>query len=1171
MGVQERTEVAYLEEVEERFRQAMREPLSRATKMGKADIVVGVPFYDGADTIASVFNTVRKGLKKFYPDQTCVTVAVGSPAGGKALEAINSLPGSREISQIAFLLNDKRLNGRGWSVRAIMEIARILGAELAIVEADLGSRDRNGELEGLAPDWIGILLEPIKRHEMDLVVSRFNRHYFESPISTQLVYPLLTAIYNCPIHDLVGGQWGISHRLLRTYLQGLRQLWSSALTGYGIDCWLATKAITSGAKICEANLGLKIRGSSTAETEPVLHQITSALFDQVVADKEWWKEARVAGELPLLNPVATFGVRKAHKPSEVQISAQRLVAKYKRGFNQFHTLYKRILPQETYRQLETLARTEAKQFEFPAGLWAQTVYYFLLDLGARKEFAKGDLINSFVPLYDGREAGFTLQIQTLKAKLESSIPHEAQHLASLEAEQQIEKLVDEFLQQKPNFIAAWKTREEALMPPAPKVTYHESIPGVPLVVPLELASPDGKVVTAQGIYDSVFQRHKKEFEQFVYERLKTPRDAEPREIASQIGNFMWQVEKEIDKSLLPGDAYTVNGMRRIVQAIFRLFLRQETFALLPDMTSWLLVHYPPSNLLTKLGYSNIEALLREYEPNDVLALANWSEEQEYMERVWKSVRESVRPDHFGPCLVSPLVVSYEEFPSLLEMRESSLNKITARVVVSNLHTGMGGEFPKLRYLTTIAKNIIEAERFGKVWRRFAEEGRDFGEKVINSLEGHWGRTALSAHNIFENGHQRVLVERLRELAQRIAREAGKNRDCLTLAEHLNSVAASYHLALTLPDGTFIPCSAWTWASYSFKGGTGVPSPLSLHVERDWSSREFFTEYFKAAGGDEAAIEEKITELMEEGREWEDLTPILLGGVEEAKEIVPKRTVVPEYPPAGDLIRYAGNPILESIKEHPWESMCVLNPGVIRLNNKVYLIYRAVGEDNVSRFGLAISEDGFKFTERLDTPIFEPRGKSEGKGCEDARLTLIGDRIYMVYTAYDGLVAQIALASIRVDDFLTYRWGKWRRHGLAFPEFTDKDGTLFPERFDRRFAMLHRVEPHIWITFSRHLHCPWPRAEHRIVTGSMSGMVWYGMGKRSVPVLNRSKPSMVGCSLLTVLITPMSTDWELCCLIWLTQQFSSTVHRISFLNPGRLVKWERQASVGCTMWFSPAGQ
>ncbi|MBA7692501.1 1,4-beta-mannosyl-N-acetylglucosamine phosphorylase [subsurface metagenome] len=231
--------------------------------------------------------------------------------------------------------------------------------------------------------------------------------------------------------------------------------------------------------------------------------------------------------------------------------------------------------------------------------------------------------------------------------------------------------------------------------------------------------------------------------------------------------------------------------------------------------------------------------------------------------------------------------------------------------------------------------------------------------------------------------------------------------------------------------------------------------------------------------------------MEEGREWEDLAPILLGELKEAEGVVPEQIFTSEQPPAGALSRFAANPIVESIKEHPWESKSVFNPGVINLEGRVYLIYRAWGEDNISRLGLAVSEDGYKFTERLEEPIFEPKRTSEARGCEDPRLTLVDGRLYMVYTAYDGLVAQIALASIGVNDFLNHRWGAWHRHGLVFPGFTDKDGTLFPERFDGRFTMLHRVDPHIWITFSSNLRCPWPRKEHKIVAGSSTGMKWDG--------------------------------------------------------------------------------
>ncbi|GAI38392.1 unnamed protein product, partial [marine sediment metagenome] len=207
-------------------------------------------------------------------------------------------------------------------------------------------------------------------------------------------------------------------------------------------------------------------------------------------------------------------------------------------FNEFHSLYQRILPQEVYRQLEELAGTETRRFGFPASLWTKIVYHLLLDFAFRGEFAKDDLLNSFIPLYEGFVGSFALGIKALKNRMKRSLPQEAEHLASLEAQRQIEALVDEFLRQKSDFLAAWEMREEAFKPPVPKVTYREFIPGVPLVVPSELTNPEGKVTaTANGVYDSIFHRYKREFERFVYEKLKVPRDANSLEIAEGIRNF----------------------------------------------------------------------------------------------------------------------------------------------------------------------------------------------------------------------------------------------------------------------------------------------------------------------------------------------------------------------------------------------------------------------------------------------------------------------------------------------------------------------------------------------------------------------------------------------------------------------------------------------------------
>lgn len=1082
----------FCQEDEECFSSLMQEYLDQAALIDSAEIVVGIPFYNEVDTIEEVLRTTKKGLEKYFPSEKCVIVAIGSPAGKEALKLIKALPKSPKIDRIAFLLNNERLDGKGWHIRAIMEIARTLGADLAILEADLRSQTDDEGTKGLAPDWIRLLLKPIRQGKLDLVVSRFNRHWFESPIAAHIVYPLLTAIYNAPIHDLIGAQWGISHRLLRVYLQNHYSARSTEAMEYGIDIWLATMAITSGARIGEANLGVKIPGLSLGKWELVLRQISTVLFEQIVADKDWWKETDRAA-LPLLQPLPNYGLKTRHKPYEVHVDPQQLIAKYKQGFNRFYSLYKAVLPEEIYEQLARLSKARITAFNFSAKLWAKIVYHFLLAFASStKDFAKGDIIAAYIPLQEGRIAAFTKEILTTRKKLEPVVGDEAEYFALLKAERQIEEQVNEFVHQKAEFLALWESKEEASKPPLPKVTYRQFIPGVHLVVPLELITPDGKVVTADSVYESVFHRYKQEFEQFIYKRLRVAPNANSQEIANRVSDFMHEVEEGLDKVLLPGDLSTVEGTKEVVAAIFRHFPHRDTFALSPEMASWLLWRHPPYNLITKLGYSNLNELLSDYAPNDALALADWSEEQLYTEQLGGLLRESVRVEHFEPCQLKPIVVNYEEFPSLLEMKESTLNKFTGRILVSNLHKGMGGEFPKLRYFTAITKNIVESERYGDIWQRFAREKKDFGEKVMNSLLGHWSREPLSAHNIFENGNHRVFVSRLKEMAEKIAQEAGADTDRVTLAGNLKSVAESYHLSLTLPDGTFIPCSAWTWASYSFKGGTGLPTPLSLHVERDWTSREFLLEYFKAVGGKEETLDEKIIELMEQGMESEDLSHVLLGEVKEAKAIIVKQVITSEQKPAGALSRFQGNPILKPISEHKWESKYVLNPGAISLKGKTYLIYRAVGQDNISRLGLAVSEDGFNFTERLEKPIFFPKGKGEEKGCEDPRLTQIGERIYMLYTAYGSVVAQIALASIGVRDFLDYRWGAWHRHGLIFPGFTDKDGTLFPEIFHRRYAILHRVEPHIWITFTTHLRPPWPRGEHKILAGSKSGMTWDGV-------------------------------------------------------------------------------
>lgn len=164
-------------------------------------------------------------------------------------------------------------------------------------------------------------------------------------------------------------------------------------------------------------------------------------------------------------------------------------------------------------------------------------------------------------------------------------------------------------------------------------------------------------------------------------------------------------------------------------------------------------------------------------------------------------------------------------------------------------------------------------------------------------------------------------------------------------------------------------------------------------------------------------------------------------------------------------RYEDNPILIPRKDHPWEAKGTLNAAAIYEGGKVHLLYRAIGNNKVSTLGYATSSDGYRIEERFEEAVYIPRESFEVSGCEDPRITKIGDRLYMCYTAYNAShPTRVALTSILVDDFLHRSW-KWEEPIIISPPgFDDKDACLFPEKVEGKYAFLHRIDPCIWIDF-----------------------------------------------------------------------------------------------------------
>ncbi len=169
-----------------------------------------------------------------------------------------------------------------------------------------------------------------------------------------------------------------------------------------------------------------------------------------------------------------------------------------------------------------------------------------------------------------------------------------------------------------------------------------------------------------------------------------------------------------------------------------------------------------------------------------------------------------------------------------------------------------------------------------------------------------------------------------------------------------------------------------------------------------------------------------------------------------------------------FIRLVTAPIIVPRKNIAWESRAIFNPAALLIDGTTYIVYRAMSEDNTSVLGLATSKDGVTINYKSDSPIYVPRESFEEKripggnsGCEDPRLTLIGDTIYMCYTAYNGVTPpSVALTSISVKNFTSMNWN-WKKPVLVTRDgVDDKDGCLHPEKIGGKYFLFHRVNNYI---------------------------------------------------------------------------------------------------------------
>jgi hypothetical protein len=453
---------------------AIRDEIAR---LGRADIMVGIPSFKNAATIGYVVRAAQAGLVQYFPDLKPVVVNsdAGSPDGTQRVVVDTEPPDY--VEQILLVRPTNRLDrvsltypeidGIGGKGAALRKMAAALDVEaLVVVDSDLRS---------IVPEWIELLAGPILKGGYDYVAPLYARYKYDGTITNTVTYPLTRALYGHRIRQPIGGDFGVSGDLVRHYLT--LDDWTDDVSKFGIDIWMTTSALAGGFAVCQTRLGAKVHDPKDPGSDlgPMFRQVVTTILRLAVRHSEHWLPIRGSHDVP------AYGFERIIDPPPLEVNTLRLLTEFHQGSLTLVERWRTMFAPGNLDTLMVLAKEAGKladaarnrlgitgdaatakastlemadavaSFHFPDDLWARLVYDLIVAAEADEDAIEA-MVASLVPVYFGRVGSFVI---------------ENRQVTTDQAEERVERQAREFELLKPYLVERWNARSGA--EPAPPV------------------------------------------------------------------------------------------------------------------------------------------------------------------------------------------------------------------------------------------------------------------------------------------------------------------------------------------------------------------------------------------------------------------------------------------------------------------------------------------------------------------------------------------------------------------------------------------------------------------------------------------------------------------------------------------------------------------------------
>ena len=265
--------------------------------VGQVDILVGLPTLNNAATIVDVVRAVHVCFTRDFPrlrtvminsdggstDGTPELIRDGSFADADTVQTSHSL---RTLHRVVAPYHG--LPGKHTALRTVFAAGELTQAK-ALVVLDPGGPATTAER-------VTELIAPIVRSEVEFLAPRYRRHPRDGVLVTQLVRPLVRAVYGVALDEPLGAEFACSGRFASHCLE--QDIWNREAARFAIDLWLRTEAMAARLSVGQIWRPATTSAGARTTLREAVQQVVLSLVESLRAHESFWLSADGVAALP---------------------------------------------------------------------------------------------------------------------------------------------------------------------------------------------------------------------------------------------------------------------------------------------------------------------------------------------------------------------------------------------------------------------------------------------------------------------------------------------------------------------------------------------------------------------------------------------------------------------------------------------------------------------------------------------------------------------------------------------------------------------------------------------------------------------------------------------------------------------------------------------------------